>query len=411
MKLILVSCFTLLLSTISLAQVNADSLFTEAKALAAAGEFERARELMLPALEAYPDYHDIRVFIGRTYAWENNEQEAIPYFQETLQRDSTNVDAWIALGDVRNWSGDYHTTVEEMTKAESSLKNDSAGLNEVKVRKASALFELREYRDALTALEGTAGPKSERIRQNTLLRLVNHSVDVYGSAEFFSAEYDNMYYGTVQVGQSTKYGMAIARINTAHRFGENGFQGEIDLYPRITNDIYGYVNYGYSQNTTVFPNHRVGGELYTAIGKRFEVSLGMRYLYFNSASTVTMYTGSVGCYYKKYWFNIRPFITPQEDGVDVSTSLLARRYLKESRSWITLRGSFGFSPDARRIQVGQGEQIQILQTYLVGAEWQQTLSQNWMFILGFNYTKQELAFSPGDFVNIYTPSLGIKRLL
>lgn len=411
MKYILLSALLSLLTFSVKAQINADSLYTEARKLAAGKEYQKARELLEPALQAYPGYHEIRNYIGRTYAWEEEYEKALSYYRKTLALDSTNTDAWIAIGDLFLWSGAPQQTIEEMNLAERLLSSDSAGLNAVHIRKAQAYYDLREYHSTLDALATARGNRASQLRQNTLLRLINNSLDVFGSAEFFDRSYDHMYYGTVQVGQSTKYGVGIARINTASRFGETGWQGEIDLYPRISDRMYGYINYGYSPDKTVFPEHRFGAELYSGAGSRFEVSLGVRHLYFGSGSTVTMYTGSVGYYADNYWFSIRPFITPQEDGTDVSTTAIARRYLKDNRSWITLKATYGFSPDSRRIQVGAGEVVEILQTTQIALEWQQALSTHWLLNLNFGYTRQELPFAPGSFVSIYAPGIGIKRLL
>lgn len=411
MKRLLFFIFTLIITSTAHAQVNADSLFIVAKTHVENGEYNTAREVLLPALEAYPEYHDIRTYIGRTYAWEGDYTTARQYFYHTLEHKGDFGPAWIALGDIGLWAKDYPQTIEDMDSGLNAMKNDTATCDELHVRKADALNQTRNYREALSELEGVHTPRAERLRQGVLLRLVNNSIDITGTAEFFSRDYDNMYYSTIQAGQATKYGVAIARVNTATRFGETGVQGEVDLYPRITNSIYGYVNYGYSANENVFPEHRLGGELYSALGHRFEVSLGMRYLYFASNSSVTMYTGSVSYYAGKYLFSIRPFITPKDNGTDMSYAVLVRRYLKDSRSWINLKGNFGFSPDPNRIQVGAGDQISILRTTQVAAEWQQAVSMNWLFILGFKFTNQELPYAPQETVNIYSPTIGIKRLL
>lgn len=393
------------------AQVNADSLFTVARELATREEYDSARTVLAPAVEAYPEYYDLQNYIARTYAWEKRYSEALDAYKVTLKKDSANSEAWIGIGDVYLWQKQYSTVVDQMTMAESKLASDSVGMNEVRIRKGNALFQLRQYRESLDVLNTANGPRARQLRQLALLRLINNSVDVYGSAEFFSDYYDPMHYGTVQVGQSTRHGVGIARINTAQRFDSFGMQGEIDLYPRITDRVYGYVNYGYSPNTNVFPEHRVGAEVYSELGGGFEASIGMRYLYFDPENKVAMYTGSVSYYIGKYWLSIRPFFTPQEDGTDFTGNFTARRFLGDSRSWLTFNFTYGFSPDARRIQVGSGETIEILESTKASLQWQQTISQDWMFIAGFSYTYQELPYAPGTFYSIYTPNLGLKLLL
>lgn len=405
------SVLGLLLAFTSWGQLDADKQFEEARKLTAEGKYQEARQLLRPAMREYPQYYDLFNFVGKTHAWEGNYDSAYHYLSNIILEAPDYLPAYLGYGDVLIWEKKYSEVISQMDEAEKRVDSNEVSYQEIHTRRAFALFKLREFRTAVDELTNIDTPEANSVRQNALRRLVNHSVDVIGSVETFSEQYETMYYGTVQVGQSTKYGVGIARVNMANRFNETGYQGQIDLYPLITDRIYGYLNYGYSSNTAVFPEHRFGVELYGDVGNGFEISAGMRHLYFGPQSTVTMYTGSVNYYTGKYLFSFRPFITPQDDGTDFTGNFFARRFLKDSRSWVTLRGNYGFSPDARRIQVGAGEVIEILQTAQIGAEWQQAISQNWMFILDFTYTYQELPFDPGNFYSIYAPTIGIKRLL
>ena len=58
-------------------------------------------------------------------------------------------------------------------------------------------------------------------------------------------------------GRKTKLGSVIARVNMAKRFGDIGFQYEMDAYPKISENNYGYLNYGFSQSS-VFPKKPYG---------------------------------------------------------------------------------------------------------------------------------------------------------
>lgn len=46
------------------------------------------------------------------------------------------------------------------------------------------------------------------------------------------------------------------RINLANRYGITGIHGEMDAYPKISENNYGYMNYGFSQSD-VFPKNRL----------------------------------------------------------------------------------------------------------------------------------------------------------
>jgi YaiO family outer membrane protein len=79
-----------------------------------------------------------------------------------------------------------------------------------------------------------------------------------------------MQYYTLNYSRQTKYGTIISKFNYNRRFNENGTQIEFDLYPKITNGLYAYLNIGFA-NTFLFP--RYGAELYKSLPHSLEASL------------------------------------------------------------------------------------------------------------------------------------------
>lgn len=149
---------------------------------------------------------------------------------------------------------------------------------------------------------------------------------------------------TVQVSHRFRPVSVIARANLANRFGRTGAQVELDAYPRLLPRTYAYLNVGAALSESLFPDLRVGAEVYRNLPRAWEASLGLRYLNFAS-SDVTIYTGSVGKYRGNYYASLRPFVTPGDSGeVSASAHLLVRRYFATANHYVTLRAGGGSSP-------------------------------------------------------------------
>jgi YaiO family outer membrane protein len=137
-------------------------------------------------------------------------------------------------------------------------------------------------------------------------------------------------------------GSYLARLNYAHRFGEDGVQLEVDAYPRITAGTYGYLNVGrgFSGN---FPEWRFGAELFTALAGPWEVSGGFRELQFAERG-VTLLTGSVGHYFGNSWISLRPWAQLRNKSITVSATLMARNYFADADNFLGGRIGYGSTP-------------------------------------------------------------------
>ncbi len=140
----------------------------------------------------------------------------------------------------------------------------------------------------------------------------------------------------------------VGRANYAHRFGQDGVQVEADAYPRLTRRTYAYLNAGYSPSE-IFPELRLGAELYTGFGRGGEASLGARRLEFADEG-VTLLTGSLGAYAGNYYFSARPYVAPLDEGTSRSVTVLARRYLADGDSHVTLSAGAGTAPTESPLQ-------------------------------------------------------------
>ena len=81
-----------------------DAQFQLARKKAFAGQYDIARAIVRPLLEAHPNYHDARLLLGRTYSWTHQFETAREHFRTVLARDETYLDAYSALADAERWA-------------------------------------------------------------------------------------------------------------------------------------------------------------------------------------------------------------------------------------------------------------------------------------------------------------------
>jgi len=229
---------------------------------------------------------------------------------------------------------------------------------------------------------------------------IAYSIDYFGPDSSRNLQMTSFSYG-----RKTKIGTVIARVNLAKRWGDTGFQYELDAYPKISENNNGYLNYGYSSNT-LFPQHRFGLEWYHSFPKAFEGSLGLRMLFFSS-SDVNIYTAYLGKYAGNFWFSLRAFVTPDKDGTSVSGLFLVRRYFSDPEDYLGLRLGSGFSPDDNQNIINSGQNPN-LNTRSVRLEFNHLFKRLWIFNTGATWKSEEL--QAGSYSNYYTFDISLARL-
>ncbi len=322
--------------------------YDEARNFAFNGERAKARSICKQILlEGFNS--DVALLMGRTYAWDGLYDSARVVFNEVLVQKPGNMEAYDALSDVEYWSENYDKAVEY---CDAAIQNDPKDISFV-LKKARILYTSEAYEKAVKVLEDYLLKKpgqEEFIRKlrDYRLDLMKNKIKINYTVDFFDKEYnrDPWQIAALSYSRKTKLGSVIARANYANRFGNKGFQYEIDAYPKFTENSYVYLNYGFSGNS-LFPKNRYGLEWYQNLPKAFEASLGMRLLQF-SDSYVDIYTATIGKYAGNYWFSLRSYVTPDTTGTSVSGSLHVRRYFSDPENYVGLKMGYGVSPDENR---------------------------------------------------------------
>jgi YaiO family outer membrane protein len=397
------------------AQINTDTmgvddLFSIAREKAFNKQREEARAILRIILQRSPSYKDVHVLIGRTYAWDGKYDSARIELNQVIHNDPTYADAYNALIDVELWSNQF---AQALTYTQTALQYYPSN-EDFLLKKARGLKNLGRDHEALNVLNklqdihpSAAGVESmrEEISTKTMLQSIgmNYAVDAF-------SEQRPMQYTYLQYSRRTPYGSVFARVNYSSRFEEGGTQLEFDFYPRIADGKYAYVNYGFS-NSSLFPNHRLGGEFFFSLPASFEGSLGFRYLYFGPGSSVAIYTGSLGYYLGNYWVSLRPYITPGDAGLSKSASLTIRYFFGDVEDYFTFRFGAGFTPDERSIQssVGFGTtEVFTLDSQTFGIGIQTAVGIHYLFIASIDFSNQEKSYDPGNYLKMYSFSAGLK---
>ncbi|NER11263.1 outer membrane protein, YaiO family [Muriicola jejuensis] len=371
-----------------------DRSLKRAMELAGEGKREEARDTLRNILAYYPEYTDVSNLLAKTYSWDGDYTQARNLFNRITSSEKSNKEVWEAA--IRNeiYAKNKHTAIGLANKALIYLPED-ADLRGLR----NSILESWDEKGTDT---GTEAEKAEEQEGN------RNFVALFSSADLFDVVFDPMYYTGVEFNFGTDLGKIIPRINYSNRFGIDGIQYELDLYPKFSKSVYAYINYGYSQSE-IYPEHRVGGDLYVNLPGGVETSLGARYLSFTD-SEVTIFTGSAGLYKGNYYFSLRPYVTPRNNNtLGISGVLNARRYLKDANNYIGLTAGMGFMPEFRQFLANSvlvAETLLFVESQQLLMEYQFSFNSNpSIYRIHLGLTRQEFVFAPGNFFWAFSAGL------
>jgi YaiO family outer membrane protein len=399
-----------LISTISFGQEKVfsgdpDKAFEIARKMAFNEQRKQAQDSLRLILTKYPNYHDIRSFLATTYSWDRDYNKAKIEFEFVLKKSPKRLDTWQAAIKNELWSNAPASALEMADEAIKYFPNNP----DILYLKATAEDYLNRYKEALKTLENSlrlnpSHEKTKNYKTSLKNKLRLNTIGLKTAVDLYSEVFEPMQYYLVKYIRTTKHGSIHGKININRRFQSNGVQFEIDMYPRLTNGLYAYLNFGVS-NSFLFPDIRYGAELYKSLPKGFEASLGFRALKFST--TTNIYTGSVGWYNKNNYWAFRSYITPGEPNTSISGTLSFRKYRRDANNYFSIDAGAGYSPDENRFNFGGNENTIInlqSQKFNLGYYFSSKNNNNlWGVQAGISH--QEISFNPGSYFWIYSFSL------
>ncbi len=319
-----------------------DEAFRQAREMGFSGDYEVSSTLCLKILEQYPNYSDVRLFLGRLQAWNKQYDLARQSLLQVLSGNPADTDTWSALIDVELWSGHPDQALQYSGEGLKFTPADPALL----YKRALAFERLNQPKNAAETARRILDINPSNREARSLLNRSEVSSSLYSFRADYGYEQISSFESAWQTGSMSlsrriPAGSVIGRFNYANRSGSPSHQYELDVYPVLGRGLYGYVNYGYSAGP-IFPKHRIGFEIFTNPAKGLEVAGGFRYLHFSS--DLWIYTGSIGKYFGKYFAGFRPFVRPHEGAVAASGTFLIRRYFTDPDSYIGFTVGAGSAP-------------------------------------------------------------------
>ncbi len=328
--------------------INSDSLFSLARiAVFDEKKPDKAKALLQQLLKQSPDYIDASVFLARIFAWNKDYDSSRNILRQVLQKRPSYTDASVALADVEYWNDNNTAALQVL---DSGLIYQPSSV-ELLNRKAKVLIQLDRTEEAKLVLNQVlkvdpANQDATTLKNKIVSTNAKNSVGLsYDYVHFDKQFADPWQLISVDYTRRTKYGSLTPRMNYANRFRQNGYQIELDAYPKISKTFYSYVNVGFSDNVGIFPQWRFGASLYANLPKSYEAELGLRYLYFSDPTII--YTAYAGKYYKSFLFGLRAYLTPGNTSISQSYNASARYYFAGADDFIGLSIGTGISPDER----------------------------------------------------------------
>ncbi len=379
-----------------------DELLVQARTLVFEDKYQEGRKVAFRALERYPNYADILILVGRSYAWEGKNDSANIYLERAIVASPDYTDGYVAYLDNLFWSENLSKADEILDRAKSNLGSPTP--DEIVYRESRLLYYREQYNEAYGLVEPLfdKGFNQEALlgymRNLERLRMVN-AVGATYDYDTFEGQIEPWHTWSVYGRTRTKLtGALIARVTQSLRYDGFGTLVELDAYPSIGKNGYAYLNVGGS-GAGFFPKFRFGASYYHNLEKAWEVEGGYRYLGFSSATHII--TGSLGKYLGNWWLNARVNVIPDDSGTSTSGQFTARYYFKTAEDFFSLQLGTGVSPDEET-----RDQSQLLNSYRARIGYQQLVSPKFMIYGYTGYSRDEL--STDNFRNNINLSLGFE---
>lgn len=378
-----------------------DAAFKTARDLATNNQRKQAQDTLLFILTKYPDYHDVRIYLATTYGWDGDNKKAKTEFEVILEKDPKNKAAWQGIIQNELWANAPFIALKMSDRALEHFPKDA----DILFLKAKSQEQVEKNSDALDTVnlilqENPDNQKAEDLRYSLLKKVSLNTIGLIVSADFFSAVFEAIQYHSLKYGHQTKLGFVTAKLNFNRKLNTNGEQLEIEMYPKIINGLYGYINAGYS-NSLLFPKTKYGAELFKALPQGLEASLGFRTL--NYATTTNFYTASVSWYTGNSYWSFRPYLTPGDLGTSFSGVLTYRKYRSDADNYFSVSAGMGYSPELNQFNSTAVDNVKIgLKSQKINLGYNFT-SRNQLNIYNtqFGITHQEQLSSPGDYYWVY----------
>jgi YaiO family outer membrane protein len=292
-----------------------DDVIARARAASAAGQRAAGLALLEAHLAETPRDVDARLAYALLLSWEARYDDARRELARVLDQAPGYLDAQIALMNVERWAG-----------------NDEP---------ARAIA-----REVLS--KQAHHPQALHVAQRIDAERQPFAVALAHTRDWFDDDREPWGETSLALGRETAHGAVLLRASHVARFGLRDQLIEVEAYPRFREGSYAYLGFGAGTQSALYPDWRLGLELYQSLPGSLEVSAGYRRLEF--AEPVNIAVGSVSKYLGNWMLTARVYHVPVAgDGDSTSTFASVRRYFGDSgASFVGVRYGHGLAREELR---------------------------------------------------------------
>ena len=274
---------------------NAEIRFLLARGYAYAGRQDEAEAVLGELLSEHPADADLLVFKARLLCWRKDLAGAERTFERAFWLQPHSADALAGLADLASWRGDYDASLVYCRRALDLDANHAGAL----FRVGSVLLwqgdygQARGYLARAAELEPLNKDYSRALEAAAPVFARKTEIWLTGRNEHWSdgrADYSDL-------GLSALFSVfhdrarLVVKAERLRRAGASDDRIGLEAYPQLWKGAYGYIDLSFAPNAAAVPESSVHLEIYQAIMRRYEVSLGARRMSFAGIG-VTVLAGS-----------------------------------------------------------------------------------------------------------------------
>lgn len=402
MKFIYYSIFILFFSSIAIGQeVNVDETLANVKREVEKENYDKALSLIEPLRAKFPENEDIQVYTGRIYSWKKDYKTAVKILSPMTDRVNPNPEALQAIINIYFWSEDYEKCI---TYCDKYLVIDPKSIDVLKI-KATCLEKLNRDQEALDLIEKASFIDNSTQAFSGIRTLIGRKAKNTVSASYLNISTSEpgqspFHYGYVEYSHKFSKSAIVGRANVGHINDDTQMLFEADYYQTFSNKSYLYANGGISTGETIFPVAKAGLEYYFAPHKKFDYSLGARFMHFNT-DDITLLTGQIAYTAGTYTVAYRPYY-------DISNELFShvlslQKVNEEKERLIRFELQYGNVPYLYLYN----SFTQPLKAYRAGIQYQHRFGESFFVRPIFLYEREE--YIPGEYRNRYNVQLIVTK--
>ncbi|KRD57962.1 hypothetical protein ASE40_16590 [Flavobacterium sp. Root935] len=402
MKFIYYSIFILFFSSIAIGQeVNVDETLANVKREVEKENYDKALSLIEPLRNKFPENEDIQVYTGRIYSWKKDYKTAVKILSPMTDRVNPNPEALQAIINIYFWSEDYEKCI---TYCDKYLVIDPKSIDVLKI-KATCLEKLNRDQEALDLIEKASFIDNSTQAFSGIRTLIGRKAKNTVSASYLNISTSEpgqspFHYGYVEYSHKFSKSAIVGRANVGHINDDTQMLFEADYYQTFSNKSYLYANGGISTGETIFPVAKAGLEYYFAPHKKFDYSLGARFMHFDT-DDITLLTGQIAYTAGTYTVAYRPYYDTSNELFSHVLSL--QKVNEEKERLIRFELQYGNVPYLYLYN----SFTQPLKAYRAGIQYQHRFGESFFVRPIFLYEREE--YIPGEYRNRFNVQLIVTK--